>query len=241
MPEDHVFDLLPGYTLDSLDEDELRQVTRHLPNCATCQKELSSYQDMVSQMTAVLPGQNPPPALKGKVLRRVTGVLEDETPARPNLLDMLRALMRGQAGLVFGGIALLLVIILGVNNFLLWRQMNDIRAHLPGENVRIIRMNGTKNAPQAVGYVMVFKDELYGSLTVENAPVLDAKHQYQIWLVKDGKRTSGGVFSVNEEGYGTLQVTSGQPLDTYQSFGITVEPTGGSPGPTGEKVLGGNL
>jgi len=36
-------------------------------------------------------------------------------------------------------------------------------------------------------------------------------------------------------------VQANQPLDTYQSFGITIEPNGGSPAPTGKKVLGGNL
>jgi anti-sigma-K factor RskA len=32
-----------------------------------------------------------------------------------------------------------------------------------------------------------------------------------------------------------------EPLLKFQAFGITVEPTGGSPGPTGEKVMGGEL
>jgi anti-sigma-K factor RskA len=30
-------------------------------------------------------------------------------------------------------------------------------------------------------------------------------------------------------------------LDAYTDFGVTVEPAGGSPGPTGDKVLGGSF
>ncbi|RJQ80137.1 MAG: anti-sigma factor [Desulfobacteraceae bacterium] len=32
---------------------------------------------------------------------------------------------------------------------------------------------------------------------------------------------------------------SPRPLNSYRTFGITIEPRGGSPGPTGSKVLGG--
>ena len=60
-------------------------------------------------------------------------------------------------------------------------------------------------------------------------------------LVKDGKRSSGGVFSVQDNGYGVLKIDSPLPLIEYQTFGVTIEPFGGSPGPTGKKVLGGSL
>jgi anti-sigma-K factor RskA len=62
-----------------------------------------------------------------------------------------------------------------------------------------------------------------------------------LWLINEGKRTSGGVFSVMDNGYGVLIVNSSKPLSTYQNFGITIEPFGGSSGPTGDKVLGGKI
>jgi anti-sigma-K factor RskA len=119
--------------------------------------------------------------------------------------------------------------------------VDDLEARVPGNNVQIVRLDGTGSAPQTVGYVIVFKNNRYGSLTVENAPVLNEDQQYQIWLMKNGERISGGVFSVNDSGYGVLQVYSKEPLEVYDSFGITIEPVGGSPAPTGEKILGGGL
>ena len=81
-----------------------------------------------------------------------------------------------------------------------------------------------------------------GGLVVEDLPALDANHQYQLWLIdRDGQRTSGAVFSVDAEGYGTTMVTSPLPLTSYVAFGVTAEPIGGSPGPTGQKVLGGTF
>jgi anti-sigma-K factor RskA len=49
------------------------------------------------------------------------------------------------------------------------------------------------------------------------------------------------VFSVDEEGYANLSIKSEMPLSGYDRFGITIEPFGGSLGPTGDKVLGGDL
>jgi anti-sigma-K factor RskA len=60
-------------------------------------------------------------------------------------------------------------------------------------------------------------------------------------LIRDGQRTNGGVFSVNPDGYASLELYSPLPLIQYQAIGITIEPWGGSPGPTGPKVLGGDL
>ncbi len=46
---------------------------------------------------------------------------------------------------------------------------------------------------------------------------------------------------VSAEGYGSLSVESPKHLISYSQFGITIVPAGGSPGPTGEKVLGGQF
>ena len=78
-------------------------------------------------------------------------------------------------------------------------------------------------------------------LTVAGLPVLSPEQQYQLWLIVDGQRASGAIFSVNEDGWAKVSVDSERPLAEYGAFGITIEPTGGSPGPTGERVLGHEL
>jgi anti-sigma-K factor RskA len=75
-------------------------------------------------------------------------------------------------------------------------------------------------------------------LVVDHLPPLDPAHQYQLWLIQDGQRTSGAVFSVNPEGYGSVWVSSPQPLANYSAFGVSIEPAGGSLAPTGARVLG---
>ena len=107
--------------------------------------------------------------------------------------------------------------------------------------MRVVALAGTKDSTQAIGTLVMNPSGEYGSLVVDHLAALDAGHQYQVWLIKDGQRTSGGVFSVNPDGYASLELYAPLPLIEYQSIGITIEPAGGSPGPTGAKVLGGDL
>ena len=71
----------------------------------------------------------------------------------------------------------------------------------------------------------------------ESFPPLAPDMTYQLWLAADGKRVSGGTFTVNEVGNGTLITRAERPIDTYQVIGITTEPMGGSPGPTSPPVV----
>lgn len=134
-----------------------------------------------------------------------------------------------------------LIVVLLVSNFVLLGQVYQVKSTGGSTALRVINLAGTDSAPGAVGMIVISKDGAQGTLVVDHLPALASDHQYQLWLNKDGKRVSGGVFSVDQAGYASLWVWSPSPLAGYTSFGITVEPAGGSPGPTGQKVLGGNL
>jgi anti-sigma-K factor RskA len=253
MIEEHVFDFLPGYALEILDDEDLLRVARHLPHCVACIAELEAYAATRDQLAFMAPVQAPAADLRARVLQKVNAESQharavervpesiNSTQVRTAWWDHLRMFLGRQAGFTFAVLALLIILFLGINNYLLWQRVDKLHTLLPEDQVLIARLDGTANAPGASGYVIVYRDNKYGSLTVENAPVLDENQQYQIWLIRDGERTSGGVFSVNASGYGVLQVYSHEPLDMYDSFGITIEPAGGSPAPTGEKILGGGL
>ncbi len=157
------------------------------------------------------------------------------------MANWLSSLLFPKIGWALGSLALILMIFLSVNNVMLWQRVNTLQAESPSGNAHMVHLSGTQNAPQATGYLLVFSGDNYGTLTVEDAPALDTNHQYQIWLMKDGIETNGGVFSVSKDGYGVLEIAANQQLINYQSFRITVEPKGGSPIPTGEKILEGGL
>ena len=137
------------------------------------------------------------------------------------------------------GLALVLVVAL-ITTVAFFLRQGTPAAPVP-QNVRVVQLAGDDSTPATTGYLMVFPGENNGSLTVDNAPALQPGFQYQVWLVEDGQRISGGVFSVNDQGYGVLQITADRPLDRFDRLGVTVEPAGGSPDPTGARILGGDL
>jgi len=243
----HILEVIPAYALGSLDVREAEEARRHLASCELCQAELATYEGVVDVLALVAPDFEPSPILKGRLMDRISPAPagEKETipppiatqPARPSLwqqaIGAIQSLVNGPR---WRPVALLFVVVLVVGNVLVWQQANQ-----PDPNSwRRIRLTGSEVVPEAMGIIYISADGRNGTLIVDQLPQLAPEQQYQLWLVKDGERASGAVFSVDNDGYRGLQIISTQPLQDFNAFGITIEPAGGSPGPTGDRVLGYN-
>lgn len=238
----HILELIPAYALGSLDSEEMALATQHLPGCAACQEELDAYQRLMDVLPLAAPDSYPPPRLKTRLMARVAsaGTPPVETASKParfaGWARIHEAMQRLFASPRWQPVSLLLIASLAIGNLLLWRQLASTAHDLERE----IKLSGTDIAPQANGIVYLSTDGREGTLIVEDLPPLTPEQQYQLWLIRDGERASGGVFSVSDKGYRSLQISSPRPLEEYGAFGITIEPAGGSPGPTGQRVLGSN-
>ncbi len=231
--DNHELDLLPAYALGSLDEADAQRVAGHLAACPHCRAELLAFQQVSDELALAVPQVAPPPVLKKKLMDRVR-----PRPAQFSWVQRVLGWQRPRARQVWASASLALIAILAVSNLLLWFRFNELKNQtLP----QVVALQGTHLTPGATGVFVIGADGYSGTLVVNGLSPLDETHQYQLWLIQDGRRTSGGVFSVSEKGYGTIPVVSGQPFDVYQAVGITIEPAGGSPGPTGDKVMGGDL
>jgi anti-sigma-K factor RskA len=233
----HVLDLIPAYSLGCLDGGDLAAVTGHLASCESCRQELIAYQDLVDQLPMALTQTSPPPAVKQKLMQAVAKgktVIPEDKP-QTFWRRITASLQRSSPAWALT--SLVVVVLLVASNLLLWRQVNQSKqVQMP-----LVGLRGTNSAPDASGTIVISRDGEHGALVVDRLKPLGNQLQYQLWLIKDGVRTSGGVFSVDESGYATLYVESPQPLSGYDSFGVTIETAGGSQSPTGAKVLGGEL
>jgi len=223
-------DLLPDYALGCLDEDEAAAVVAHLATCAECREELASYEMVTDSLATAVPIIQPPTVLKEHLLART----HTAVPSTPTRLDRLTAFFRSwrqrpiwQPALV---LTLLAVIIAAL---FIWQQNNSAASAQ-------YALSPTDAAPGASGQISVAADGS-ATLTINNLPPLASDQQYQLWLIDNGERDSGAIFSVNDDGAAVVAIKSTRPLTDYAAFGITIEPAGGSPGPTGERVLGYNL
>ena len=237
----HVVDLMPAYALDCLDGDEAVRVYEHLAVCADCRAELRSYQAVADQLALAVPDADPPADLKRLLMKRAQSAHPTLTSQpRTSWWEQVTKLLQRNAP-VWGLVSLLLIVALLISNLWLWGQLGRPQSAIEPGVLRTIDLTGTDVSPQSTGLLVVSVDGEHGTLVVDGLAPLSQEQQYQLWLIQDGQRTSGGVFSVSEEGYGSLWISSPEPLSSYSSFGITIEPAGGSPGPTGDKVLGSTL
>lgn len=228
----HVHELLPAYALECLDTEEASRVAEHLASCAECRAELVAYQTVAGRLALGAPDALPPAHLKNRLLAQVQA--PQAAPARAPIRTRWQ-----RAAVAWGLAALVLLVALVATNLWWWLRYGGPGVGPAG--LQAVAMAGTERAPRATGTLLITADGEYGTLIVDGLPALDPGLGYQLWLIRDGQRVSGGVFAVNDEGYGVLEVSSHEPLASFTAFGVTIEPEGGSPGPTGDKVLDGSL
>jgi anti-sigma-K factor RskA len=230
----HVFDALPAFALGSLEEGEARSVSEHLAGCSLCRRELSSFQEVASQLALAAPEAVPSGDLKQRLLERVQGVRQAPTqPLHRRLLQRL---------LPFGAIAgLFLILALTAATILLWQRLNQMEVLTGPHGMRAIVLHSSELAPESSGFVIIGADGLNGVLVVDRMPPLAPGQEYQLWLERDGQSTSGGVFPVDESGYRGVRIAAPLSLLEYTAVRVTIEPAGGSAAPTGEQILGGSL
>jgi anti-sigma-K factor RskA len=237
MTDEHVLDSLPAYAIGSLDDDESRRVEEHLAGCWICRDESTSFQAVADELSLAAPPAAPSPDLKERLMQRVHTTRPaqrvQEQPARRPWLERLLP--------VWGLASLCLLVGLVGSNLFLWQRLNQLPVGTTSLGMRAVPLSAPAEGSTATGFVLISADGEDGALIVDGLPPLEDGKQYQLWLIRDGQRTSGAVFSTDENNYGGTRIHAPLSLLEYSAVGITIEPEGGSPQPTGTKVLGGPL
>jgi anti-sigma-K factor RskA len=235
--EAHILDLLPAYAIGSLDADELQRVEEHLLSCWICRDESSAFRALADELSLAVPVAEPSRDLKDRLMQRVQSARPQPRVSRPEFTRPFWERLLPAWGLA----SLLLIVGLAASSFILWQRINHLEfATAPG-GMRAVPLSATDAAPRATGFVLISADGDDGALVVDGLPPLGESQQYQVWLVQDGQRTSGAVFSTDEKSYGGTRLRAPRSLLEYAAVGITIEPTGGSSAPTGVEVLAGPL
>ncbi len=241
MNESTLFDLLPGYALDALSDEEKAQVEAFLATSEAARAELRTYQDMMAGMATLVPPRRSPAHLtedfRQRLAQSAAGSVEKSAPVI-QMPDRRVETIRRLRWVV--GIAALIGFILGV--FVVYRVITgEIEARtvsqiLSDPHAKWITLAAQPGASGKVSFVVVSTSTK--AVLVAQLPPLPAQKQYQLWLINNTERDSGGVFSTDQS---TKRILVNMPdvPSKYQKLGITVEPYGGSPGPTTSPVFTG--
>ncbi len=229
---------IPAYAIGALDSGEIAALESHLLTCEVCQTELSSYALLSERLLLAVPSQQP-----STMLRRN---LQAHLPSAHKTSRLKFSWSFTQVSIGFAMIVLLALSIFSIfQTQKLVQQQSKLAQQAETSQIALAAMSYPEtiaipiNADNLSGTLLLAKEQNVAVIITWNLPVLKSDQTYQIWLIDpQGKRTSGGIFNA-EPGlpYASATVTSPGSLVNYNGIGVTIEPAGGSPQPTGQRIF----
>lgn len=246
------------YALDALDTAaEVARFERHMNRCDSCTSEVRGFRETATRL-AMAVAQQPPPTLRSAVMADVARTRQvpaaddharhAQRLSRPTLLPRLA--MAG-AALGLAAAIILAVVLVNTNNQLsqtqqqlgqAQQQLSQAKRHLILAQTQLAAINAVRTAADATlvtkatpigGRVTIVKSAAKGQLvvTASGLPPLKAGKVYQLWLIgAPGHRIrSEGMLAVHNGRSGPVLISGVLKGDT---FGITLEPPGGTIQPT---------
>ena len=112
---------------------------------------------------------------------------------------------------------------------------------LSDPNLRMVRLRGTEKGRVSEGHALIAAGSqviFYGS----QLPALPANKTYQLWLIRKQSPAivSAGLFNPDAASRGFVQFSDPRLTSNISGVAVTDEPVGGSPLPTGHKLLVGS-
>lgn len=240
MDHEEIEGLIPAYALGATDPDESQVIEAHLRSCSLCRALLVEHRNLVDDLLFAMSPMSAPVGITERMQRRLASTKPSRTP-RPWWTRL-------RTGLLVPTLAAAIVLLVGTNVYWLGRT-NELERRVATptsvfdglSDAPAVYLQADPSAAKEQGVVYTSTDGAVALVCVYDMPALPADKTYQVWLLKDGSRESGGVFNVTDDGFGLLVVRPQDSLGGYDSLGITVEPAGGSPAPTSPHVLRGSL
>lgn len=240
---------ISAYAIGALDAEDMVAFESHLKMCAACQTELAEYRSVTIGLLQSTPPRIPSPALRRRLTSRLPA---HQTPTRGLLNNFFSQFSLGQVATVT------FIVILLASNFYSNAQIRDLKLQqsvlaerLRSEQaaVAMLAHPGTQaitvhaDVENLTGSMLVDKNRNTAVLFLWQLPKLESNQTYQAWLIDaNGKRISGGLFtSLAGQEYTAVTIQSPVPMNNFIRVGVTIEPQGGSEGPTGPRVLIVNL
>ncbi|MCH7762089.1 anti-sigma factor [candidate division TA06 bacterium] len=233
--------LLEAYALGALDDEELQSLEAHLESgCQKCEEDLRDLSELTARLSLASPQHTPSPRVKEQLM---SSLKEQQFEARVLPIRLRRL------GWVAAGIAAVVVLALGLRTINLHQEIaklrkdlaevEDVTDILSSPGMEFVDLKGVEPNTQAFGKVVL--DPELGAAVVHmyRLPKTPEGMEYQLWVMREGKPTSAGLFTVSEDGRGILKLRDLPDPGSIASYAVTIEPKGGQPEPTGMMYLTG--
>jgi len=241
-------DLQPRLAAYALGEQAAdAELLTHLATCSDCQRDLRAYAQVARVLPYSTPEVAPSPELRTRILAAAT------PPAPVPLAQPKRRLFQHprwswSTTAAFGLACAALLMLFW--NLSLQSQLNKRMEQMAAGRENWQALSQLLNNPDVRSFTVAGdagQGRLWAApqsdiacLVIDRLPPLAAGQVYQVWLMQDDTPVDVGTFDSQIE-HAWLMIRADQPLARYQALGVTIEPRGGSPTPTGPVVLTGPL
>lgn len=266
-PDERFQELCAGYVLGALEPGERRVFEEMLEEAS--EEDRAWYEELkasAAQLSYGVERGEPSPEVKERLMRRIAGRAQ---PAAGQGVAPAREEDSWTRMAVAASFVLLVVSLsLIFYSFYLSSQLGDTRqtverqearieqltseleqkeemlAILGSREINVIFMSGMEVNPDGYGKVIWDPEQEQALLQVSNLPAVPEDKDYQLWMIRDNKPVSAGVFSMTDDmgnAFFKIERLADVREAAANAFAVTMEPKGGMPQPTGDMYLMGNM
>lgn len=228
--------LAGAYALDALDADERRAFEAHYPTCEICSREVVEFRETAAVLAdeAAVP---PPIDLKASILAEVaqTRQLPPVLPPQVDPGPTGRRRRRDIGTAIMAAAAAVLVVVAGALFALRGEPTDEVGDLLAAPDAEVTTLEGATGGLRIVWSPGLARVAVVGD-GLEIAP---SGLTYALWFLGPDGAAPAGLFEPDDDGTvrSVIAVGPGDPT----AWGVTLEPDGGSPQPTGDVLYSGEL
>jgi anti-sigma-K factor RskA len=227
--------LAAGYVVGDLDRAEAEAFQQLLAENPALVAEVELLQSTLDQVVYSLNSVEPPPYLQSVILAAATTF-------QPSRHKLSRFLWQS----VIGGVAALLILALGIDNYRLrqdFRVAQDINTLLQQSQTQLFSLKAVNASDTAAGSFVVNLGQRQGILAVQNLVAPPTGKVYRLWAIADGEKIPCGTLKINPQG--KVLDKFWMPADFYDTgiaeIFVTLESSATSRYPTGAIVMQSSL
>jgi anti-sigma-K factor RskA len=245
MDQERFEDLKDAYVLGALPEEERLEFEQYLLTNPDLQAEVDELGAVAALLAFAPREQEPAPELRRRIMDTVEAeAVQQPRSSRRSWLAGLREAV-GVRELALGAAAMLVVGLFSWS-MLLQGEVRDLQGRVQGlqgqvqdqsQGPQMIALGGAGTEQGAQAQLVTLEGDR-AVLVAENMPPVPEGKTYQIWVIKGDTPQPSGVFEPKGD---SIAAVVEKPVEGADAVAVTLEPEGGSPKPTTEPMLVGEV